>query len=111
MNLNEYQGWAGRTANKNLNAADTMAQDALGIAGEAGECADLVKKHLFHKHPLDKGKLVKELGDLLWYVAALAGDIGVTLDEVAEQNIKKLKARYPDGFDEQRSLHRAENDD
>ncbi len=107
MNLNEYQDWAGRTANKNLNATDTMAQDALGIAGEAGECADLVKKHLFHKHPLDKDKLVKELGDVLWYVSQLAADIGVTLDEVAEKNIAKLKARYPEGFTEKASLERA----
>lgn len=106
MNLNEYQDWAGRTANKNLNAVDTMAQDALGIAGEAGECADLVKKHLFHKHPLDKDKLVKELGDVLWYVSQLAADIGVTLDEVAEKNIAKLKARYPEGFTEKASLER-----
>ena len=106
MELNQYQDWASRTVNKNLNATDTMAQDALGIAGEAGECADLVKKHLFHKHPLDKDKLVKELGDVLWYVSQLAADIGVTLDEVAQKNVDKLKARYPEGFTEKASLER-----
>lgn len=106
MDLNEYQRLAGRTANKSLSEKDTLAQDALGVAGEAGECADLVKKHLFHGHPLDRDKLVKELGDILWYVSQLAADVGVTLDEVAERNIEKLRSRYPAGFTEKASLER-----
>ena len=50
---------------------------------------------------------MKELGDVLWYVSQLAADIGVTLDEVAQKNVDKLKARYPEGFTEQASLNRA----
>ncbi len=106
MDFNAYQDFASRTANKKLTPEETMAQDALGIAGEAGECADIIKKHLFHKHPLDKEKVVKELGDVLWYVSQLAADVGATLDEVAEKNIAKLKARYPEGFTEKASLER-----
>jgi NTP pyrophosphatase (non-canonical NTP hydrolase) len=106
MNMNEYQDLASRSKNKELDAREEMLQDALGVAGEAGECADLVKKHAFHGHPLDKDKLTKELGDVLWYVSQLAGAIGVTLDEVAEKNIAKLKARYPEGFTPEASLNR-----
>jgi hypothetical protein len=76
------------------------------MAGEAGEVADLLKKHLGHKHTLDPGKLALELGDVLWYVSALSFYTGHTLAEIAALNIEKLRARYPNGFDPERSLHR-----
>ena len=90
--------------------ADTalLAINALGIAGEAGEVADLVKKHVGHGHPLDRNKLAKELGDVLWYVAALAHDIGLDLSTVAALNVVKLRRRYPDGFSTERSINRVE---
>lgn len=69
----------------------------LGIAGEAGEAADLIKKHVGHGHPLNKEKLAKELGDVLWYTAMLADLIGLPLSEIARINIEKLHARYAGG--------------
>jgi len=83
-----------------------VANYALGIAGEAGEVADAVKKEIFHGHTSDREALKKELGDVLHYVAGLAWMYGFTLDEVATANIQKLMARYPDGFSEEASRNR-----
>lgn len=83
-----------------------LAAYALGIAGEAGEVADLVKKHIGHGHPLDVEKLKRELGDVLWYVAGLAELHGLWLSEVATANIEKLETRYPNGFNTADSIAR-----
>lgn len=106
--LDDYQHAAMRTTIHERGAADmkALSWNALGIAGEAGEVADLIKKHVAHGHELDEAKLTRELGDVLWYVAALAHDIGVSLSTVAHENVEKLKARYPDGFDRERSKNR-----
>lgn len=79
---------------------------ALGLAGEAGEFADHIKKYQFQGHDLDKDHLIKELGDILWYVAQAAVGLETTIDEIMERNINKLKARYPDGFEAERSRNR-----
>lgn len=83
---------------------------AMGLAGEAGEVVDLLKKHLYHGHSLDRDKLTKELGDCLWYLAVLAHLNGVDLADVAAANVVKLRARYPDGFSEERSRNRKPGD-
>lgn len=110
MDLNDYQQLAMVTRNPTLSQEAELASAGLGIAGEAGEVADLVKKVLFHGHPLDeavRSKLVKETGDVLWYAALLAEVLGVPLSDIAAANIVKLKARYPQGFEAARSLNRA----
>ena len=83
---------------------------ALGLTGEAGEFADLIKKINFHGHAQDNDHLIKELGDVLWYVALAAQILGVDLETIMKKNIDKLLARYPDGFSEERSIHRAKDD-
>lgn len=80
---------------------------ALGIAGEGGEVVNLIKEAEFHDRGLDKNKVAGELGDLLWYLSTMADAIGWTLDQVAAFNVDKLRARYPDGFDSERSQNRA----
>lgn len=105
MELNEYQRLAMRTATEEGTALTNVG---LGLSGEAGECADLIKKHLHHGHPLDREKLMRELGDVMWYAALGCKVLGVTLEEVASQNIAKLQERYPDGFTSERSIHRPE---
>lgn len=108
MDMNGYQSGAMRTA-ADLDGSDkTLAILALGVAGEAGEVADYIKKVVGHGHKMDKDKLVKELGDVLWYVAVLSHVVGVELDTVAATNIAKLKARYPDGFSSERSVNRSD---
>lgn len=79
---------------------------ALGLAGETGEVVDLLKKHLFHDQPLDMVALKKELGDVLWYLAAIAESYGLSLRDIAEVNIEKLRVRYPNGFNPEDSAMR-----
>lgn len=106
MTLNEYQALAQRTSNRALEAKGHLFNGVLGLAGEAGECADLVKKHYFQDNRPMVHLLEDELGDVLWYVAETAAALGVTLEEVARHNVEKLKKRYPEGFEAERSLHR-----
>ena len=98
MNLDDYQRAAYRTANTSLDDGDRLVDAAAGLAEEAGEVLGLVRKHVFMKHDLDRERLVQELGDVMWCLAAVAGAAGLTLEEVAERNIAKLRARYPDGY-------------
>ena len=111
MTPNEYQQLAARTLlsepDRQYRGDEIMAVwNALGLAGEAGEAADHVKKVVFHQHPLDHDRLVKELGDVLWYVAALCGYCGVPLETVIERNIEKLRRRYPTSYNAADSLLR-----
>lgn len=105
MNLDDYQAKAARTAST-AEGQVALAVAALGIAGEAGEVADLVKKHVGHGHPLEDSKFLEELGDVLWYVAVLAWMRGVPLSRVAQRNVDKLLLRYPQGFSTLASMNR-----
>src|SRR5579863_8536521 len=96
--LDEYQRLALRTAGSHPTSEEALKCWALGVAGEGGEFADSVKKALYHGHGVDRPKLGKELGDSLWYLAVAAHNIGYTLSEIAQMNVDKLKARYPEGF-------------
>lgn len=108
MTLNEYQDAAHRTSRRDLTEEEHLFNGILGLAGETGECADLVKKNVFQDGRKIGDKLFDELGDVLWYVAEIASAMGWRLDDVAEHNRQKLLVRYPEGFSAERSLHRAE---
>lgn len=103
MNASTYQEQAARTL---LDAPgfDIPAQEimllwnAIGLAGEAGEVAEHIKKGVLHQHGVDANKLGKELGDVLWYVAGLCTKAGLDMSQVMAENIQKLQARYPHGF-------------
>ena len=111
MTINEYQTAALRTAQTDkLTARELLLNSALGLCGESGEVADLLKKYHFQGHNLDIDHVAKELGDIAWYLAVGAYSIGYDLEKILQMNVDKLKARYPDGFSTDRSLHRAEND-
>ena len=105
-----YELAALRTAGPLITQRDQLICGALGLTGEAGETADFIKKHLFHGHELDRDKVIKELGDVLWYVALLARSVDSSLDEVAAVNLAKLRDRYPDGFDPERSINRQQTE-
>ena len=70
---------------------------ALGIAGEGGEVAEKVKKWLRGDRELDKLELLKEAGDVLWYLASMADDLGYTLQDLVNENVKKLSSRKERG--------------
>ena len=112
MTLDEYQNESMRTASGVTDASDEnlMLNGAMGLNGEAGEVIDILKKHIFQGHNLDTEHIAKELGDCLWYIAVCAKGAGYTLDEIAEMNKAKLRKRYPDGFETDKSLNRAEGD-
>lgn len=108
MKANEYQSLASRTLidepDFDISPENVMISwNALGLAGEAGEVVDLIKKGIYHQQGIDKDKVKKELGDVLWYLSALCKQFDFTLEEVMEANINKLKARFPDGYSSERT--------
>jgi NTP pyrophosphatase (non-canonical NTP hydrolase) len=105
MNLNEYQSLANRTLRPD-DSDNTLLHAGMGMATEAGEFLDTLKKHRFYGKPIDVGNLIEECGDLLWYCAAAARGLGVSLDDIAQANIAKLRARFPDGFAAHDAMHR-----
>lgn len=108
MDANEYQKLAMTTLNPALNEKDVLINSVMGLCGEAGEAIDIVKKWLAQGHELDREALIKELGDVAWYLAEAATALHVPLNEVLEENINKLKKRYPQGFSVEKSLERQE---
>lgn len=123
--LDQYQELAWRTAARDPNAYPEMLRKVEppelreeimkrwdlhtwthGLTGEAGEFSDYLKKVDGHGHPPDSMKENKELGDVCWYTSSISKHRGFTLSDIATTNIKKLMARYPDGFKIERSMNR-----
>ena len=104
--LNEYQELSKRTMPKTSDMA--KANYALGFVAEAGEVGDIIKKEVFHGHAPDREAVKGELGDTLHYLAGLATLYGLTLQEVAEGNVRKLRTRYPTGFNATDSMKRVD---
>ena len=107
MNANRYMRDSLRTADRS-NMDRLKLECALGLCGEAGEVADIIKKATFQGHPLDAEHIAEELGDVAWYLAITASAIGKNLDDIFTANVEKLRKRYPEGFDSERSVHRPE---
>ena len=110
MNANQYQSMALRTANQELSSDEMLLDGLMGLCGEAGEAIDILKKARFQGHELDRSHLAKELGDVAWYLAVAAFAIDMSLDEIFQENIRKLKERYPNGFRAENSVNRKEGD-
>ena len=108
MDANEYQQLAARTINPDLDRNGNLNNAALGLAGEAGEIADHIKKYLFHGHALDSQSIMLELGDLCWYVCQTATALNIPFDIILGANIDKLMVRYPNGFNSHDSIFREE---
>lgn len=110
MTLSEYQKLAQRTSSA-VTMGDKICNGVLGLSGESGEVADILKKYYFQGHQLDKEHMIDEAGDVLWYIAELAVGLGVTLEDIAKHNIEKLEKRYPKlKFEAERSIHRKEDE-
>lgn len=106
LTANAYQKLAMKTLNPALDKKDILINGVMGLCGESGEAIDIVKKWLAQGHDLDREKLAKELGDIAWYLAETAYALDLSLEEILQGNIRKLKARYPEGFETERSVHR-----
>lgn len=106
LSANEYQRLAMRSLNPGLTKQDVLINGVMGLCGEAGEAIDIVKKHLHQGHSLDRDGLLKELGDIAWYLAETAYALDVNLEKVLRGNIDKLKERYPEGFERSKSVNR-----
>ena len=108
MKINEYQKLAMLTLNKELDKKDILINSVMGLCGESGEA--IVKKWLAQGHELDKDHLAKELGDIAWYLAEAATALDLSLEDILQANLDKLKKRYPQGFDKNNSIHRKTDD-
>lgn len=109
MTFEEYQELAGRTM-PSLNLSELELHALFGLVGEIGELHSIYQKR-YQGHTEDTEEhRKKELGDLLWFASEYCTSQGWSLDEIARLNIDKLKSRYPEGFESERSLHRAEGD-
>lgn len=110
MTGNDYQKLAMRTCSIPYNNREAMLNHAVfGLASEAGEVSGILQKE-YQGHKIDKDHITKELGDCLWMIAEACTALRIDVDDVMQTNIDKLKARYPEGFSAERSLHRAEGD-
>jgi NTP pyrophosphatase (non-canonical NTP hydrolase) len=108
VTLDEYQRATARTTNAGLSDHERLVDAAAGLAEEAGEVLGLVRKHVYMGHPMDRGRVTRELGDALWCLAGVATSLGMTLDAIAVANLEKLRQRYPDGYSDEASHARHE---
>ncbi|MFC6170757.1 nucleoside triphosphate pyrophosphohydrolase family protein [Loigolactobacillus jiayinensis] len=100
MEFNDYQKLANRTL---LGNEQVLTNCALGLASESGEVIDLIKKYTFNGEDLNRAELVKEMGDVMWYLSQIAEWADIPFEEVAQQNITKLNARYGKQHDEKKA--------
>ena len=110
MQVNEYQKAAMATLNPALDKKDVLINSVMGLCGESGEAIDIVKKWLMQGHELDREHLVRELGDVAWYLAEAATALDVPLEAVFQGNLDKLRQRFPNGFDTGASVNRNDRD-
>lgn len=107
---NDYQQLAMRTCGIPYDDKKNMLMHSvLGLTSEAGELAGIFQKE-YQGHEVDSEHIKKELGDCLWMIAECCTAMGFTMEDVMRTNIEKLMARYPEGFDPEKSLHRKEGD-
>lgn len=107
MHFHDYQVLANRTA-KPMTFQNNLLHAALGLAGEAGEFVDAVKKGVIYEQELDEQNLKEELGDILWFCALAATTLGVNLHDIAAANVHKLSKRYPDRYTDAAARLRAD---
>ncbi len=109
MTGNAYQKLAARTINQSLTFGEQKIHALHGMVGEIGEIHSIYQK-MYQGHAFEVDHVKKEFGDLLWFIAEYCTAKGWSLDDIMRMNIDKLKERYPEGFEEDKSLHRAEGD-
>lgn len=109
MNFKEYQDNAIKTA-KAGDFKFNLVHAAMGLAGEAGEFTDCIKKYAIYGQSLDSRNAAEELGDVLWFVALACDTLGINMEFIADQNIAKLQKRYPEKYTDLNALQRLDKD-
>lgn len=99
----DYEEPVKRLSNETLAR---LMHGAMGVSTEAGELLDALKKHIYYGTPLDIVNIKEELGDSLWYIGIICDVVGASFEELADANIKKLKARYPEKFTQDKAENR-----
>lgn len=108
MNLANYQDAVLRTMHRSESYMENVPNYCMGATGEIGEVVDHLKKFIYHGHELNPQNVMEELGDVMWYIAALTSELGFDLSEIAEMNVRKLENRYPNGFSVKDSTKRVD---
>ena len=106
MDIREFQRVSTRTLNKELSKEQQVSNMIFGANGELGEVTDILKKFLFQGHKLDKQHLAEEIGDTLFYIVNLCTIYGLDVEDILQGNVDKLKKRFPQGFETERSINR-----
>lgn len=106
MRLREYQEQSKRTLNQSLDKKDQLTNMIIGVMGESGEVADIIKKSLYQGHDLDREKISEEIGDVMFYIVNLCNILELDLETIISNNYFKLLNRYPNGFEVARSVNR-----
>ena len=101
MTLNEYQTEAAKTLNQSVDAVYLASK----LMIEAAEAAQPIVKFKYHAKDYDTSVVKDELGDVLWYLAGLAQKIGLTLEEIADHNVAKLRARHGTAYNPEHYQH------
>ena len=109
MEIFEYQKLAYRTMNHDLTWKEQGKHALHGMVSEIGELHGIYQK-TYQGHEFNEEHAKKELGDLMWFIAEYCTAHGWELDDICQMNVDKLKNRYPDGFEADKSLHRKEGD-
>ena len=98
MTLNEYQAFAAQGIHEATLEREPIVGFALGLVGETGEVVDDIKKRIFHGREVPMEHTAEELGDVLWYIANIATQCGLSLEDIITHNVEKLLARYPEKY-------------
>ena len=107
MEFKDYQNKIYRAIPDHESQKDEILHWAVGLSEECGEVMSVLKHHYYGGEDFNREELVKEIGDVLWYTAALCTAAGVNMDSIAKLNVEKLLHRFPDAeFDDSRSFQR-----
>ena len=111
MTLIDYQSEAYKAIQPHANDREEVLHWIIGLAEEVGEVASLVKHRYFHNEELPEEKFVEELGDVLWYLAAMCTALGISFEDVAVANIAKLGKRFGGSYSDEAVSMRHQSDE
>lgn len=106
-NVNRLENKEFKTIQNRITESNIrLLHGTLGLSTESNELLDMLKKHLFYGKPIDRKKVIDEVGDVLFYMAVIIDEIGSSFEEVMIMNVAKLKARFPEKFTEDQAINR-----